>query len=282
MSLTQDAIQEITKLSVTASGVHIDNVKDTDYKVAIIPERTSIKSLEDFNKQRDNFRGSFNTESVESFIDYNKAQTGDNSTCFIDAEEMKANTIFDLGTKETPLHCQHQASLALSQTSDYKSLLDVIGHVSQKTLSDFIEDWSDNISCFAEAVEDNEAVSIPNKFAVQAVRKVTIESSAQVENEVGDFKGKTSVFQQAEARAGDSSKSLPALILFKCAPYNGLKDYEFKVRVSVITSESKPVFSLRIVNHEKQCDEMVDEFMSIITQKLSGTDIKTYIGNFNS
>lgn len=282
MSLTQEAVQEISALSITASGVNIDKVKNTDNPVAIIPKGTGIVSLENYNNHRDNFRGAFTTESVESFIDYNKEQKGDSPACFINAEEMQAKTIFDLGTKEKPLHCKHSARLALSKTSNYKALLNVIDYIDQKTLSDFIEDWSDNITCFSETKGDEVPELIANKFAVQAIRKVKIESSTEVENEVGDFKGETSVFQRAEAKAGEYGKKLPALIVFKCAPYNGLKEYVFNIRISVITSNSTPVFSLRIVNHEKQCDEMVSEFMSIITEKLSGTEIKTYIGDFNS
>jgi len=280
MSLTQEAIQEIADLSVKASGVHIDKLKDTDNEVAIIPVGTKIESLERFSKYRNELRGYFGTESVDSFIEYNKNQSGDNATCFIDAEHMLAKTIFDLGTKERPLHCLHSANLTLAKTSDYKALLDIVGHIGQKNFSDFIEDWSENIKCFSETKNNEESELINNKFAVQAVRKVTIESSTEVESEVGDFEGRSSVLQQAAARAGDYSKKLPALISFKCSPYHGLKEYIFTVRVSVITSNSQPVFSLRIVNHEKQRDEMVDEFMSIVTNKLSDTDIKTYIGSF--
>lgn len=281
MSLTQEAIQEIADLSVKASGVHIDNLKATDNKVAVIPVGTKIESLEQFSKYRNELRGYFGTESVDSFIEYNKNQSGDNATCFIDAENMLAKTIFDLGTKEKPLHCLHSANLTLAKTSDYKALLDIVGHIGQKNLSDFIEDWSENIKCFSEK-NNEEPELISNKLAVQAIRKVKIESSTEVESEVGDFEGRSSVLQQAAARAGDYSKKLPALISFKCSPYHGLKEYIFTVRVSVITSNSQPVFSLRIVNHEKQCDEMVGEFMSIVTNKLSDTDIKTYIGSFEN
>lgn len=282
MSLSQEAIQEISELSVKASGVFTDELKNTNSKVTVIPCGTEIESLERFNKYRDKLRGAFKTESVDSFIEYNKNQSGDNATCFINATSMLARTIFDLGTKEHPLHCLHTASLALSKTSDYKALLSVIDHIEQKKLSDFIEDWSENITCYGECIGDNDAELIGNNLAVQAVRKVKIESSSEVESTVGDFEGKTSVLQQAAAKAGDYGKKLPALIVFKCSPFNGLKEYVFHVRISVITSNESPVFSLRIVNHEKQCDEMVDEFMSIITNKLSGTEIKTYIGNFSS
>lgn len=282
MSLTKEAIQEISDLSVKSSGVNINNLKNTDNKVAIIPNGTIIKALEKYNKHRDNFRGEFTTKSINSFIEYNKHQQCDNATCFINSNEMLAKTIFDLGTKEAPLHCLHSANLELDKTSDYKSLLRVIGFVDQKKLSDFIEDWNDNITCYAEIKHDDTQEVIANKLAVQAVRKVKIESSTEIESEVGDFEGKQSILEQAVAKAGDYSKKLPSLILFKCAPYNGLKEYVFTVRVSVITSNSQPTFSLRIINHEKQCDEMVEEFMSIITDKLSDTDIKTYIGNFDS
>lgn len=85
----------------------------------------------------------------------------------------------------------------------------------------------------------------------------------------------------ATAKSGDYTKKLPALITFRCVPYDGLKEYVFNVRVSVITSNSQPTFSLRIINHEKQCNEMIEEFMSMITDKLSGSKIKTYIGDFD-
>lgn len=289
MSLTQEAIQEIKDLSVKASGVNIEDLKNTDNKVAIIPNDTHIATLERFNKHRDNFRGTFETQSIVSFIEYNKRQQHDNATCFIDSDNMIAQTIFDLGTTEAPLHCLHSANLELDESSDYKSLLSIIGHVDQKNLSDFIEDWNHNIICYAEINDDyteiddyKEPEIIPNKYAVQAVRKVKIEASQEIENKVGDFEEKQSVLQQATAKAGDYNKKLPSLIKFKCSPYNGLKDYEFTIRISVITSNSKPTFSLRIINHKKQCDEMVEEFKSIISEQLSGTNITTYIGNFNS
>lgn len=281
MSLTQEAIQEIADLSVTASGVNIDNLGSTDSKLVILPNGTHLQTLEKYNAFRDKFRGHFNTTNIDSFIAYNEFQATDDATCFIVPDRMAAKTIFDLGNKEAPLHCLHLATLELFKTSDYESLLSITRQVDQKELSDFLEDWSNNITCYTEMTSDDTQDVIPNKFAVQAVRRVKIESTTEVEKQVGNFEDKQSVFQQATAKSGDYTKKLPALITFRCAPYDGLKEYVFNVRVSVITSNSQPTFSLRIINHEKQCNEMIEEFMSMITDKLSGSKIKTYIGDFD-
>lgn len=283
MSLSQEAIQEISELSIRASGVHTINLDSTDSKTAVLPDGTKIISLERFNKQRDQFRGEFVTTNLDSFIEYNKKQNGNNVTCFINADEMHAETIFDLGTEETPLHCRHTATLKTKRSMPYDALLDFVNYnrVDQGALAEFIEDWSDFITCYSEADDSNEGYTeVPNKYAMLAVRSVKIETLASIENEIGDFARSSSLMQQTEAKSAHGKK-LPAFIKFKCVPYVGLKEREFNIRISASTSGQTPMFSSRIINLEKHIEEISEEFMQKLQEHLAENEIKIYVGMFD-
>lgn len=280
MSLTQEAVQEIAELGAKSEAVKIDELNDVDFKAAILPKGTNIFSLEQFQKYRNQFNGDFSTHNIQSFVEYNKEQQGENPTCFILSDSMHAKTVFDLGNAEQAGHCKHKAYLALTKTAEYEGLLYTIGRIDQKQFAEFIEDWNDNITCHHDG--DESSIDITNKQAISAIRKVKIEAKVEAEHEASDFKGTKSVFESVEAKAGNYQDRLPSRIVFKCSPYDELSVYEFTIRISILTGRDKPFFSLRIVNHAKQTDEMAEEFMSIITEKLADTSIKTYIGDFKS
>lgn len=283
MSLSQEAIQEISELSVRASGVHTINLDSTDSKTAVLPDGTKIVSLERFNKHRDQFRGEFITTNLDSFIEYNKKQNGDNVTCFINADDMQAKTIFDLGTELNPLHCRHTATLKIKRSMPYDALLEFVNYdrVDQSALAEFIEDWSDFITCYSEADDGSDGYKeVPNKYAMLAVRSVKIETLASIENEIGDFARSSSLMQQTEAKSAHGKK-LPVYIRFKCIPSVGLEEREFNVRISASTSGQTPMFSSRIINLEKHIEEMSEEFMQKLQEHLTENEIKIYVGVFD-
>lgn len=280
MSLTQQAVQEIAELGAKSQGVKIDELSDVDYKAVILADGTNITQLESLQKYRNQFRGEFKSNNINNFIDYNKDHTKPNTACFILSDLMKAKTIFDIGNEEQAGHCKHRAYLGLTQTPEYASLVDFVGQVDQKELAEFIEDWVDNIRCYHDNADSEEYIA--SKTAIGAIRSVKIEAKSESEHNVGDFQGSRSLLESVSARTGDLDKKLPSRIVFTCVPFDGLKEYVFTIRLSILTGNSKPIFSLRIVNHEKLKNEMAEEFMSIITEKLADTEIKTYIGDFNS
>lgn len=280
MTLDIDTLNKVTETAVIASSVNTEKLKETDYPTAIISNDTKIVSLENYQKHRNYFKGDFSTNNIDNFVQYNKDQDADgNKQCFISAYLMRATTIFDLGDKEKPGQCQHKAYLELEQSVDYNALLNEHNkYSSQKNLSEFIEDWNDNITCFSS--NSGELKVMENKIAIQLIRNVTIESNSNKTSEVGDFEGKQSTFESVEAKSKDGS-NLPCRIEFRCKPYDDLSERYFMVRISLITSENKPCFSFRIINLNSHVVEMAKEFQAILASKL-GDEIKTYIGSFDS
>lgn len=281
MSLDIEVLNQITETAVIASSVNTDKLKETDFPTAVISNDTRVISLENYQKNRNYFKGAFKTSDIDNFSEYNKNQDKyDDKQCFIDPEHMMAYSIFDIGNKECAGHCSHTATLLLNKSVEYKSLLKLNDEViSQKTISEFIEDWSENITC--SYVESGELKPLENKIAIQSVRKVTLEAKSDKTSEINDFESKQSVMESVEAKAKDYGDKLPSRISFKCKPYDILQERTFMIRISLLTGDKSPRFSFRIINlgaHEK---EMSKEFMDVLTNKL-GDNMKTYIGNFCS
>lgn len=281
MSLDIEVLNQITETAVIASSVNTDKLKETDFPTAVISNDTRVISLENYQKNRNYFKGAFKTSDIDNFSEYNRNQDKyEDKQCFIDPEHMRAYSIFDIGNKECAGHCSHTATLSLSESVEYKALLRFDNEViSQKTISEFIEDWSENIACFYS--ESGELKPLENKIAIQLVRKVTIEAKSDKTSEVGDFETRQSVMESVEAKADGSVDKLPSRIVFKCKPYDVLQERTFIIRISMLTGDKSPRFSFRIINlgmHEK---EMAEEFKNVLTNKL-GDNIKTYIGNFCS
>lgn len=276
-----DTLNKVTETAIIASSVNTERLKETDFPTAIISRDTQIVSLEDYQKYKNYFEGYFFTNNIDDFVQYNKDQDADgNKQCFINSVLMRATTIFDLGDKEKPGQCKHKAYLGLERSVDYNSLVHLQDkkHLSQKELSEFIEDWNENITCFSS--NSGELTAMENKIAIQLIRNVTIASNSNKTSEVGDFEGKQSTFESVEAKSKNGS-DLPCRIQFRCKPYDDLSERFFMVRISLLTSENKPFFSFRIINLGSHSEEMAKEFQAILTSKLDD-GMKTYIGKFDS
>lgn len=131
--LDSNAIKEIVKLTTTAfSG---ENLPLTECPVALLPDNVNIESLERFMTERFRFRGVMTTTSIDDFVEYSKGYADEHSRCFINAETMKAVTVFNIGTLEQPGHADNKALLELKATSPYRALRDVDGKKHSRNLS---------------------------------------------------------------------------------------------------------------------------------------------------
>ncbi|ELL2822881.1 DUF2303 family protein, partial [Escherichia coli] len=236
---TINKIQELT-----LSAFHLDPIKTTNCPAVIIPENHQIKSLEHLELGRSRFRGKLSTTSIADFVRYSSAysegQPG--ARCFIDADNMCATSVFNLGTLANAGHADNTAAIALKKTAPFCALLAFNGEKSnQKRLAEWLEDWSDFLTAF-----DAEGKVLPIKQAVSAVRRITIESVQSADHEAADFSGKQSLMQSVEAK---SKEIMPVAFEFKCVPYEGLSERRFSLRNSILTGDT-PLFVLRIVQLE--------------------------------
>lgn len=273
MSMTADAIQKIANQALAAAGHDLPKVQSIGHVVAL-PEGMSIHSIEQYMPQRANYRGTLSTHLPAEFARY---VTDHGGTVFIDGEDMRAAAIFDLGTTEKPGHCRHQAKLALRKTSAYTALLELAsargGALSQRDLSDWLEDWRDNLRALSQAGEEMHIMQ-----AVKAVRTVTIESVTKLNSTIHETGASRSAFEEVEAK---SEVGLPHGFEFTCVPFEGLPVRSFAVRLNVLTSGPVPTFKPRIVQLEAQQESIAEDFKQLVTNHV-GASAKVIVGTFDA
>ncbi|WFF18021.1 DUF2303 family protein [Klebsiella pneumoniae] len=258
------------------SGYHLNDIHGLACPTALLPQNTSVESLERYSLERFRFRGTMDTTSIDDFVRYSVgyAQEDDKARCFIDADNMLARSIFNIGTLDNPGHADNVASIKLKKTAPFRALLAINGdHLNQKQIAEWLEDWSDYLLAF-DASGNTMAIA----QAAQAVRRVTIQQATQADHEDSDFSGKKSLMQSIEA---SSKEVMPVAFEFKCVPYEGLGERRFSLRNSLLKS-SDPVFVLRIVQLEAQEEAIANEFRDLLVGKFDGKPVDTFIGNFKA
>ena len=258
------------------SGYPLNDIHGLACPTALLPQNTSVESLERYSLERFRFRGAMDTTSIDDFVRYSVAYAleEEKARCFIDADNMLARSIFNIGTLDNPGHADNVASIKLKKTAPFRALLAINGdHLNQKQIAEWLEDWSDYLLAF-----DAGGNTMTIAQAAQAVRRVTIQQATQADHEDSDFSGKKSLMQSIEA---SSKEVMPVAFEFKCVPYEGLGERRFSLRNSLLKS-SDPVFVLRIVQLEAQEEAIANEFRDLLVGKFDGKPVETFIGNFKA
>lgn len=272
--LNGDAISQIKDLTI--SGVRLGAVENMPCPAVAVPDGLEIINLERYQEGRYRFRGSLKTTSISDFVKYSIGYSDTVGVrCFINAEDMTAKTIFNLGTIALPGHADNSAVIGLKKTSPFSAVLSINGRKQgQKELAEWLEDWKDYLTAFDA---DGEILDI--KKAVGAVRRITIEASRSSDHEDSDFAAKRSVMENVEAKSKDV---MPAIFEFTCTPYEELQSRTIKLRYSILTSQDTPTLVLRIVQLENLEEQIAQEFRDLLASKFEGTQIETFIGNFSA
>ncbi len=271
--LDASAIKEVRDMSF--SNLLEERLSSADCPAVALPESVRIHSLESLQDGRFRFRGKMETANILDFSRYCKKFADVGVRSFINADNMAAVTVFNLGTLATPGHADNTAVLKLKRTAPFQALLNINGSKnSQKDLAEWLEDWSEYLLAFTA---DGEVLDI--KKAVGGVRKITIESSSAADHEDSDFGAKRSVMESVEAK---SKEVMPAAFEFKCMPYEGLGERRFKLRYSVLTGGNAPVLVLRIVQLETAEEQMATEFRELLESNFADVEVETFIGEFKA
>jgi len=269
MSLTAEAIQLITDTALLAAGKTLPTYSPT----AILPEGAKVIDLEKYQVGRTRFRGVLSTNSLVDFSAYVTERAIEGARGFIDQDEMACTLIFNLGTDVAPGHADDRAVLRLKPSAGYKAVQAVPGRaMSQKDLSDWIEDWNASLGATDDA---GQAMSIVK--AIAAVRTITIKASSESDHAVSETRTSRSAMDQIEAT---SKETLPASLVFSVVPYEGLSVRDITLRVSVITSGAQPMLKLRWVGEEVQREEIAQEFKSVLDAQI-GTAALLTLGTFD-
>lgn len=271
MSLTKDAIQHLQKTELLDRvNVELGGIQ-TKAPLIALPSGVELSDLESSMEFRTSYRFMFNTKSIKDFGEYCQEFDKEGAKCFVNSDSMTAETFFDLGTEEAPLHQRHKSRLRLDKTAAFRALLNINGdHLSQKNAANFVEDWADNIVVLSKHGEE-----MTINQAAKQLREITIEQVSNLDSKVDDFGESMSAFEKIEAK---NQELIPATIEFTCDPYHGLSKRVFTVRVSILTGGQKPEISLRIIKLEAQEEDMAEEFKEILVDTFKDSALKTFIG----
>ena len=269
MSLSKEAIQLITDNALLATGKPLHTYTPT----ALLPEGVKVVDLEKYQAGRSRFRGVLATNSLVDFSAYVTERAVEGARGFIDQEDMACTLIFNLGTNSVPGHADDRAVLRLKPSAGYKAVQSVPGRpMSQKELSDWIEDWNASLSATDEAGQHMSIVK-----AIAAVRTITIKASSESDHAVSETRNSRSAMDQIEAT---SKETLPAALVFAVVPYEGLSMRNITLRVSVITSGAQPMLKLRWVGEEVQREQIAQEFKSVLDLQIGEAATLT-LGTFD-
>lgn len=271
----KEAIQQLQEgMSMIAAITAMESSAKSSYVVAL-PKDYELRDLEKYLPNRRRARGSMATTILQSFADYSKANAEAGAAVFIDASNMTATTVLNLGTPTDPGHADNKAKLTLDKTAAFSALKNHASGmgITQQQVAEFFEDWPDLIKCF------NDAGPISPPKAIAAIRKLTIEAMRKLESSEQTLAASKSTFESIQATSADP---IPTTIYFKCLPYADLKEREFVLRLSILTSGDKPKIALRIVKIELHREEMATELKELIDVKFVGAGIPVLLGSYEA
>lgn len=264
-----------TSAHIPALIDHLNNA-GTKATLVALPENMYVHNLEQYMAFATHYCARYTTDSINDFTAYGREHRQENSTCFIDADSMSAEVIFDLGDNICPGHKFHRAALKLKKTAAYRAILAHSGEkLSQKAAAEFIQDWHDFITHATTATGDT---MTPHQAAAKLL-DLTIETARELNSKVDDFGHQMSAMERIEAK---NKNAIPAEISFNCYAYRGLPARVFTLRISILTGGDKPQVTFRIMQLEHIEEQMAEELKDILTDQLAESStfegLTTYIG----
>lgn len=257
MTIDTDTINTIIALSKAGGQADLK----TDIPTIMVPDAASIASLEKFQATPARFRAKYNTRLLSAFTEYMDGIVGEDSAVFIDPDNMRATAYVDLGTHEVPQWRDHSAVLTLDDTPAYAAVTGHAGKMhNQRDMTDFIEDWAENIQFYAD-VERANAVNLGS--ALTTIRHLTLKEKRQGDHHDGDFKASRSTMEEVEVASGD--KPLPACFTFTTPPYMGFQPRTLTCRLRATSPDGKtPALTYRIMGLDRLKEELAEEFKGLL------------------
>jgi len=245
--------------------------------MTFLSKTLELKSLEQFRPAPNHYRANYSTHDLEHFIGYSLTHASAEAGIFVDAEGMSAIAIFDMGDPLDPAWGKHRAMLSLKKSAAYQALIDKADQsLGQNELIEFLEDWSDCVTCYAE---DGTDMTVGQ--AVQLIRRIDLKATAQSSHEVANFSASRSAMEEIEARSAGGK--LPAYFVMDCAPYEALKARAIHCKLRLKITGDKPALAYRIIAEERMNTDMAREFCALITSndELGGKCSQIHIGKMD-
>ena len=272
--ITKEAITALQEgESISAAAASLNASCDTNDLTAL-PSDYKLHDLEKYKAMRRRERGTMNTNVISAFTGYVTDHVEPGATVFVNADDMSATAVLNLGTPCVPGHADNRAKLTLKRTAAYSALVGIASGMGYKQtqIAEFLEDWPEHIQC----LNDSGSITLPK--AIAAIRKLSIEAIRKIENSEQQLSASRSAFESVQATSADP---LPTVIMFDCQPYADLKARTFALRLNVQTGGDKPTISLRIVKAEQHAEDMANELGYLIAHAFDGASIPVLLGSYS-
>lgn len=240
--------------------------------VAAIPDNFNVEDLERFMPTRRRAAGTMRTPYINDFVEYTQVHKQDGCCIFVDADQMNATAVLDLGSPGQPGHCDSRARLELKATAAFAALKKIMNvSQTQRGMAEWLEDWAPILI----AKSGDSPIDMPK--AVAAVRNISVEAIAKSNHEVQALSTQRSAFESVAIKS--DAETLPTHIVAKCKPYPELSEREIVMRLSV-TADGKPTMTLRPVGWEELVEQMATEFADDIRASVENT-LPVLIGTYD-
>lgn len=251
--------------------------KAINKQTILVNPSAKILSLEQYEGGRSRKRGTFATQDLESFTGYVEHYADeDDPIVFINKDAMKAVAILNFeadGFEQG--HLDHRAILTAEQTATFSKLLNVghSGRIKQKVFAEFLEDWGHQL-----VARDEEGNEIENAKAINAIRNMRIDESAQTDSSAGNYRETRSRLESVEAKS--IGGALPAHFTVYDECYYGLGAQCLKLRLGISSDEGVPVFKLDVIGLQLLIDNLAKDFAKLVEEGFTKGEIKVAIGKF--
>lgn len=265
----KEALQFLHDLG--AAGVQ-DDLLPANLK--LVPDSCSLKDIEKQLPAPLRYRAKITTPRVDDFVSLTEDRAAD-ARVFIVDEQMTAVSVFNLGSPEDPGHADDRAILTMRSTNEWDELQKISGsQMDQKSAAEWLEDWREFLTPIWDADQGGRESMVS---AISTIRNLVIDAKKTTDHGVSDFAAERTDLERIEARGRDMPP--PARFIFKCVPYEGLKERSIALRLSIVTGE-KPRFTLRIIRPDQLRQEIVEEFRDLLVSRL-GKDIPLVVGTLD-
>jgi uncharacterized protein YfdQ (DUF2303 family) len=279
----RDALHLLQQTAVIAAKEAIQPILVDGNAVALatIDAEGGVKFVETekWGEGRFRFRGKFSTSRVNEFTNYVTARATPDLPVqvFIQPDTGTANAFFNLGNPAKPGHGDDTAHLQLLQDPAYKAMLAIATGqgVSQRALSDFLEDWHLQVGVLV-GVEAENTMTVSQ--AVQLIRGVTVRRENETTRVVGDTAESRSEMDSVAAQVKGGG-ALPLGFTFYAAPFDGFTARTWNLRLALVTGAKDPQFTLRVVGADAIKQEVAREFEHLVRQGVPPT-VAVYRGVF--
>ena len=124
---------------------------------------------------------------------------------------------------------------------------------------------------------DADGNEIENAKAINAVRNMRIDESAQTDSHAGNYRETRSRLESVEAKSIDGA--LPAYFTVNDECYQGIPARNLALRLGISNDDGQPVFKLEIKALQSVRDELAKEFADIVATRVFD-GVSVCIGQF--